>query len=165
MDFIFLDAGYPDCWVFNICLMQLLFNILPSYCYSGKCFTLVTGMLHLASSQMQERDIYCLSFLPSYPQARCSQSVSHVQPCWGSCLQPVLLLPWARSPLGAMKLRVVPPLPCISHPCIQWSAWQTPAACLFSCPVPKQQCAHRCLLLFKQAKHNTFVCFFNLWIF
>lgn len=46
------------------------------------CFTLVTGMLHLASSQMKERDIYCLSFLPSYPQTHCSQSVSHMQPRW-----------------------------------------------------------------------------------
>lgn len=32
---------------------------------------------------MQERDIYCLSFLTSYPQDHCSQSVSHsLQPCW-----------------------------------------------------------------------------------
>lgn len=64
----------------------------------------------------------------------------------GSCPQPVLLLPW-----GTWSSEWCHHFP--ASLCIQWSARQTPAACLFSCPVPKQQCAHRCLL-FKQAKHN-----------
>lgn len=70
-------------------------------------------MLHLASSQMREQDIYCLSFLPSYLQPIRASSRA------GWCAQPVLLMPWANLPLEAVKLGVVPPLPCISlHPLI-----------------------------------------------